>query len=259
MKHLLLTLLTTVTFLTYAQTNTVNSDEVIDTLYLSDATVSNVPYGGTTYYFTSASGRVPVVFKPTLEVIGEGPDLGQGLDTEIDTLVMDVSFFWQASNGGRTRKPSANLYIDGERVSQVTEIEPSSDYQKITFTSVKIPETMDSIYIESEYGWGRMYDLIFEKVSPTITALVEDISNKGVNEFSIYPNPAIRGEQMTIQIDNELISTIEVVEILNMSGQVVTSFSSIQDMNTAALPRGVYYVNIKTTEGFMKVNKLVIK
>ena len=257
MKHLFLVLLTTATFLTYAQTNTINSDDVIDTLYTSDATINNADHTNATYYLTSASGAVPIVFKPTVVATGEGPDQGQGLDTDYDTLVVDVSFSWR-TNGGPGNY-SVKLFVDGEEVSEITGIGINSDYVKRTFSNIKIPETMDSLHIQATNGWGLMRDVEFEKVSPTITALVEGVSNQGVNEFSIYPNPAVSGEQMTIQIDNELVPTIEAIEVLNMSGQVVTSFSSIQDMNTAALTRGVYYVNIKTTEGFMKVKKLFIK
>ena len=69
----------------------------------------------------------------------------------------------------------------------------------------------------------------------------------------------IAGEEMTIQLPEYTVSTIEMIDIISTTGEMVDHFSSIENLTTASLDKGVYFVNIKTTKGFLKPVKLIIK
>jgi hypothetical protein len=85
----------------------------------------------------------------------------------------------------------------------------------------------------------------------TTTYGFDDICTLSVSDFeklnliSVYPNPV----QNKLWLDNPSQIKIEKVEILNVSGQIISSFTSVRDyLNVESLIAGVYFVRISNKQ-----------
>lgn len=87
------------------------------------------------------------------------------------------------------------------------------------------------------------------------TISITNQSTTGITEaqkkhFNIYPNPA--GEVLNIAVDDA--KNVDKVEIFNISGQRVYGIDNLSgthllQLNTAALPKGLYLLHFRTTDG----------
>ena len=251
MKTLIFIFAFTLGTLSFAQTNnTLNGDNVADTLFSYDGiNIHGNSITGTTFYLGWGG---TIIFKPTIVAEGEGPDVGQGLDTPFDTLVVNIDFYWENKNANGF----LTLNIDDTEIEKKENL--GSNISKVSFTNIKIPEDMDSIWFYTT-GWGLFSKVIFTKASPTITAIAEEVSSVESNDFAIYPNPIDAGQEMSIQLSPAMNANISGVDILAASGDVVASFSSIEELTTTNLTQGIYFIMLKSNDGMMKTNKLIVR
>jgi len=249
MKTIILTFFIALSAVSFAQTNTLNGDSDADTLFVYDGTVGGESISGETYYLGWAK---TLRFEPTIIAEGEGPDVGQGLDTPFDTLVVNIDFYWANKKDGG----ALNLNIDGTKIAEKTGL--SNTITKVSFTNIKIAEDVESIRFYS-LGWGQFSKVIFTKASPTITAIAEEVSSMAEDDFTIYPNPIAAGEEMSIQLSPTMNANVSSVTILAASGEVVGNYASIEELTTSNLTQGIYFIILKSKDGMMKTNKLIVR
>ncbi|MCL2435223.1 MAG: T9SS type A sorting domain-containing protein, partial [Lentimicrobiaceae bacterium] len=108
---------------------------------------------------------------------------------------------------------------------------------------------------EGEHTYGLLAvveECQFNIIETTITILrVNELSNK----FKIYPNPAN---------DYLFVEGVEIesIALYNNSGQLVKNVAAAGDIvkiNTKDISAGVYFLQIKTTSGMTKTEKIAIK
>lgn len=79
----------------------------------------------------------------------------------------------------------------------------------------------------------------------TVNAGTASIAALAISNLTVYPNPV--KESLTVKFDSKSVATVELV---NVAGQVIDSkVSSDVTFNTTSLVAGVYFVNIKVSEG----------
>ncbi|MDB5280926.1 MAG: hypothetical protein JWO06_1, partial [Bacteroidota bacterium] len=89
---------------------------------------------------------------------------------------------------------------------------------------------------------------VINGTSPNAIANIGDVDSK------IYPNPAVAGQ--TIHID---IPTGSKVDVFNISGQLITELLSTNNGQlTTKLPEGIYFLNIETASSHFNA-KLVVE
>jgi len=80
--------------------------------------------------------------------------------------------------------------------------------------------------------------------------------------LGVYPNPAMRGEIVYLQLRVLANETID-LRLYNQQGRLVSSYSKLIDtedriaINTESMPAGIYFVQFRSS-GQIKTNKLVI-
>lgn len=104
--------------------------------------------------------------------------------------------------------------------------------------------------IHDNYGGDAYYD----NIRINDTASVNDIvSTRGVS--TVYPNPA--KDVVNIKLAEEFQAAKTKVTVTNMAGKQVSTFNSVNDVNVANLPAGVYVLTI--TDGVKTETKKLIK
>jgi len=81
----------------------------------------------------------------------------------------------------------------------------------------------------------------------------------GIHEIKVYPNPIAKGEQLTIQVPDELASSK--VSILNMNGATVKTFtlsSTRHQLKLEGMAAGNYIVEFKTDQASIK-KKIIVR
>jgi len=79
------------------------------------------------------------------------------------------------------------------------------------------------------------------------------INNVSSNQIKVYPNPAAKGTQITI---NEEVNQYQ---ILDLSGKIILQSNSTSVINTENLNAGLYILKTTTKENLIKTQKLIIK
>lgn len=131
-----------------------------------------------------------------------------------------------------------SLYLDDELIS--TGLPFSGGAQHVTQIR----------FAHDNYGGDGYYD----NIRINDTASVNDIAAvKSVS--TVYPNPAT--DVVNIKLAEDFQTSKTKVIVSNMAGQSVASFSSVNDVNVAKLPAGVYVLTI--TDGVKTETKKLIK
>lgn len=130
-----------------------------------------------------------------------------------------------------------NLYLDNELISSGAPYDGGSNVDHIRM-------------VHDNYGGDAYYD----NIRINDTASVNDIvSTRGVS--TVYPNPA--KDVVNIKLAEEFQAAKTKVTVTNMAGKQVSTFNSVNDVNVANLPAGVYVLTI--TDGVKTESKKLIK
>ena len=262
MKKVVFILLAISSLRSFGQLNTINDDDIIDTLFAID--MVNTQNLKTWFASAPASSQNPyghyvmdggnVIFKPTITA---APTIvGNDDDSSHDTIVMDVTLYWRAGSNDASYN-DFDFYIDDKLVGGVDDV-ATVDTKITTFSNVKIHEDLDSIYFAFNRYTSFIF-AIFTKVSPTISAITEEVSSMKNNAFTMYPNPIDAGQEMNIQLSPAMNANISAIDILTVSGDIVASFDSIEELTTTDLTQGIYFIMLKSKDGMMSMNKLIVK
>ncbi|MDG4945548.1 T9SS type A sorting domain-containing protein [Weeksellaceae bacterium KMM 9713] len=132
---------------------------------------------------------------------------------------------------------SMSLYLDNELISSGAPFDGGSNVDHIRL-------------VHDNYGGDAYYD----NIRINDTASTNDIaSTKSVS--AVYPNPA--KDVVNIKLANDFNAAKTLVTVTNVSGKKVASFDSVNKVNVANLPAGVYILTI--TDGTKTETKKLIK
>jgi len=265
MKKAIFIILVISSLRSFGQLNTINDDDVIDTLFAID--MVNTPNLKGWFASAPASSQNPnghyvgnggnVIFKPTISGVGTtDANIGNNGDGLNDSIVVNIIVQWRPGADAASYN-DFDFYIDDKLIGEIDDVS-KKDNQRSVFSNVKIPEDLDSIYF-SFNSFSSFIFATFTKVSPTISAITEEVSSMAENDFTIYPNPIAAGEEMSIQLSPAMNANLSSVAILAASGDIVASYASIQELTTRNLTQGVYFVILKSKDGTMTTNKLIVR
>jgi hypothetical protein len=162
-----------------------------------------------------------------------------------------------------------NINVDPTSKTQVEQIVTDSLTDKIISTKAKCylfdyadPSTYDYIiedlYIQSGSG------LKVGNNAEETEVKVDNVEDKTIisNDFAltVYPNPA--NETLHISIQGLSDEDNAVIEIANVSGQVVYKGKAqniVLDVNINNLPKGMYFVMVRTEKQMLKVEKVIVE
>lgn len=130
-----------------------------------------------------------------------------------------------------------NLYLDNELISSGAPYDGGSNVDHIRM-------------VHDNYGG----DAYFDNIRFNDTASTNDLASaKSVS--AVYPNPA--KDVVNIKLAEDFNAAKTLVTVTNVSGKKVASFDSVNKVNVANLPAGVYILTI--TDGTKSETKKLIK
>jgi hypothetical protein len=177
--------------------------------------------------------------------IGEDPDLGVVGDTDFSGWTSDFPYVGAGvvvtTDHSLIRKSSI---LKGETNPLISFFDPLDEYDSIP------PVVFDDVLGYNVGNWSSLgtHDCDCETLSTGSVLKAETIS--------LYPNPSENGS-FTIETE----SGITEVVVYNGLGQVVYSNTSLAAIATIDLgsKKGVYLVNIRTNEGIVSSNRVIVK
>jgi len=176
-----------------------------------------------------------------------------------DTLEYTVTV--EAQNNSASAFPyNVFVLVDGELVETI-EIPGAGTtglVDHVGTATIKFVEgTTQLLQLRSSSNIAKVESVKLVIGSEVITNL--DEFGLTASEFKMFPNPVAKGEDINIQLSQDLTSSVESIEITDVMGNTVASFSSVESVSTAGLAQGLYVVNIKTTSGALTSNRFFIK
>ncbi|MDG4949518.1 T9SS type A sorting domain-containing protein [Weeksellaceae bacterium KMM 9724] len=171
----------------------------------------------------------------------DGTVLFTGLDEMGQGQVHPTTGTWTTNTWHNIRLEydglSMSLYLDNELISSGAPFDGGSNLDHIRL-------------VHDNYGG----DAYFDNIRINDTASTNDIaSTKSVS--AVYPNPA--KDVVNIKLANDFNAAKTLVTVTNVSGKKVASFDSVNKVNVANLPAGVYILTI--TDGTKTETKKLIK
>ena len=264
MKKAIFIILVISSLRSFGQLNTINDDDVIDTLFAID--MVNTPNLKGWFASAPASSQNPnghyvgnggnVIFKPTISGVGTTDvNVGNNGDAHNDSIVVNIIVQWRPGADAASYN-DFDFYIDDKLIGEIDDVS-KKDNQRSVFSNVKIPEDLDSIYF-SFNSYSSFIFATFTKVSPTITAIAEEVSSLK-DDITLYPNPIQAGEEMSIRLPSSMNANLTSIAILSASGDIIRSYASIEEVTTTDLTQGIYFIMLKSNDGMIKTNKLIVR
>jgi len=217
-----------------ASTYTLYCNEVLlqENITATTFTHENVTSGAYTYGVRAVGSECSsAITETTIEICGEDPE-NFSAQKESNSVILT----WEAEYTGSY---SFTLFFNGEILA--------ANVTSKQYTHTNVPEGDHTYGVLAVIG-----ECPFNTIETTITIL-------GVNEFSnnfkIYPNPA----HDYLFVEGTEIASIA---IYNNSGQLINNViatDEIVKIDTKDMAAGFYFVQIKTTSGMVKTEKIVIK
>ncbi|MCK3684562.1 T9SS type A sorting domain-containing protein [Maribellus sp. YY47] len=117
----------------------------------------------------------------------------------------------------------------------------------------------EQFFVETPDGRIFMIQKYDEKIYKTDKSLVTDIPAPVENKFeaSVYPNPVLRGEQLTVRLNNYIGSTE--ISFYDITGRKMYSNPDLAPENTFMAPirSGIYFVQVKSQQNEQTIKILV--
>lgn len=79
------------------------------------------------------------------------------------------------------------------------------------------------------------------------------------NEIFIFPNPAIKGDDLNIITEDEEITTIEIIDLHGRKLGSATDSGPVKLINTVSFPAGTYILRIQQQSGKINMRRVVIR
>ena len=204
--------------------------------------------------YTAAGGIKTVIYRNDNGFINTPPNPPGNLIIEADTTSVSIS--WDASTDNETPPEglSYNAYIykqDGDTIWSAMAL--SSGYRLLPSmgnttqnTSWTIKNLEDGIYFWSVQALDNNFEGSAFAPEESFTIGTTGINDVNTKTISIYPNPA------TNLVNIKSFLNIISVDVYNYAGQLVAQekFNNNHgQINTMALPSGIYFLRVKTVEG----------
>lgn len=181
---------------------------------------------------------------PTTNILGSKLMLVSNGDVKYRTIqygVADTLKFTLTNRANDTLKfvsvtlPEGNEFASNFDLKK--KLKGSDDY---TFSIYYKPQQLskDSVHVAIKSNGGDLNLKIVLKIGTVL-----EVQTFSRNEPKIYPNPA----SGFIIFENIFGKTIQELSLINMNGQTVKkefNFSTLNQLNVATLPRGIYFVRI---------------
>lgn len=144
--------------------------------------------------------------------------------------------------------------LKGETNFQISFFNALTEYDSIPPVVVRLDANGDTLFAQSgnpivDGNWSSLGEHTCA-CAPLATDNIENI------EFSVYPNPSNDGV-VYVKSNIEITS----IEVVNGLGQVVEEKVSTSKFNTIELPqnKGIYFLNIKASNGIISTKKVIVK
>ncbi|MCX6351285.1 MAG: T9SS type A sorting domain-containing protein, partial [Bacteroidetes bacterium] len=200
-----------------------DSLQIANTNCITSDTVGNIFIAGS---FTS-----PKMYLDSIYLINSS--YGQK-DIFIAQLNLNGKVIWAKSAGGSynddrawsiSKGTSNSIYIGGDIWSSVVYFDK------------------DSVITKSKWN-----DMFLAKLSySNSTSIFNPPPPHQTHSATLYPNPA----RQTITINTK--QSIQKTEVFNLAGVLVTTANNTNTLNVEALPKGMYFVKIYTTQGVQNI------
>jgi hypothetical protein len=119
-------------------------------------------------------------------------------------------------------------------------------------TSITQPDLQTNFTIAdpSPYPGTQVYRVkLTTNAQTSIYSSTVEILYVRENDVYVYPNPIIEGESLQIIINNEEVAALEIFDVQGRPVRKSEDFGPIKEVNTIALPRGIYIVKIIRNDG----------
>jgi len=150
--------------------------------------------------------------------------------------------------GGSLGMDSVNFYLADFRDSDNTKDYIVKDWQWVDLQSLGYIDSLVFSLSSSDVGqWGMNTPGYFCMDDFTTNGVPLSVSENGVPEFSVYPNPA----HGVLNVAN--LESNAVVQVLNVAGEIVkqkTATSSLITFDVGNLEAGMYVLNVISNERF---------
>lgn len=157
--------------------------------------------------------------------------------------------------------------VADENQTNYYEIERSTDGKEFTTIATQSVDNQSNIYeytdrvtIKNKTFYYRIKEVAADgktQLSTIQTARVET----AVATVLVYPNPAIAGENVQVEIPTNFTGQLQVI---NLQGQVITTQNvdkdaTIIDLNTMDLANGIYSILLSNTNEFYQQKLVILK
>jgi len=151
-------------------------------------------------------------------------------------------YLWSANIGSTSFDGANSIAIDSEQYLYCTgSFQGTTDFDPSSGSFTMTPDHSVDSYIL--------------KLKPLYASNQE--VNGGRSGLSVYPNPLMNGELLTIEIPKE--EDISEIVILDIQGKEVSSFFiSQKETISCSLRNGIYFVSFMNNNGIKKTQKLIV-
>jgi hypothetical protein len=151
-------------------------------------------------------------------------------------------------------KSDLDMYVAG--VNQMTGGSYDSDviHNNALLTNATMSKTQALTYIDSIQGYMQPRIVIALKNADPLPNSVNELSVN--NSFEMFPNPA--ANQVTLTAANGTLLNVSVYDVTGKLVLVQNPNTVSTQLNVISLPKGIYMVEVKSTQG-IEVEKLIVE
>ncbi len=168
-----------------------------------------------------------------------------------------VDLFWETASELNNKKFIIEKSEDGINFREIAEIEGAGN------SSENIRYTHPDFEIDNDKLYYRLRQIDFDGTENMSDIIAIKINNKSLAINSIYPNPVRTDTNVFLQIKSEKNQNL-MIEIMDAAGKkyrqinhFIQEGSTVLDINTSDLPKGLFIVRITNEYGETDFQKLV--
>jgi len=177
---------------------------------------------------------------------------------DVDTLEYTVTVV--AQNNSTAVNYSVDVLIDGELLERITITANNMTglYDYAGTQVVKFPEYSSQRVQLRSVGDGHRVEGVKLVIASEVITDIDEYNSASANDIQVYPNPIAEGQAIKLDLPQDVKEKITTINIIDNTGNMVSSFSSVEELSTITLSKGMYVLTFFTNEGLLKTEKIAV-
>ena len=177
---------------------------------------------------------------------------------DVDTLSYSVAVV--AQNNSTAVNFSVDVLIDGELLETIviTANNMTGLYDYYGTKVVKFPEYSSQLVQLRSKGDGHRVEGVKLVIASEVITDIDEVTSASANNIKIYPNPIAEGQAIKLDLLQDVQEKITTINIIDNTGNMVNSLSSVEELSTTTLSKGMYILTFFTDEGLLTTEKIAV-